>query len=74
VNQKQIAEMCKTHWKAYFPEAHAMLVQESRLEKEAQGSAKLTLAEMEALMLGGMDEKQAYSEASRLFVTTDPTK
>lgn len=74
MNEKQIAEMCKAHWRAYFPDSYKTLMDEDRLEKEAQASARLTLAEMDALMQAGMDEKQAYDEASKLFVTTDPMK
>lgn len=74
MSQMQIAEKCKAHWKAYFPDSYRTLVKEARLDKEAEASAKLTLAEMEVLMQGGMDQAQAYSEASKLFVTTDPMK
>lgn len=72
MNERQITEIAKQHWLEEYPSGYRQLAKEGRLEKEAIAAAKLTLAEMEAQMLVGATEQEAWESSRELFVLTDP--
>ena len=73
MNQLEMIEVTKAHWRQYHPESYAKLKQEGRLEKEAVACAKLTLAEMSVLeKTYGMSPMEAWQESRELFCLKDP--
>lgn len=68
MNIQQMAAQARDHWKQINPEIYRQMVEDKVLEKESEAAAKLTLAEMKTLMLGGATEQEAWQDSRKLFI------
>ena len=74
MNIPQMAAQAREHWKVTNPEIYQQMVEDGALELESEAAAKLTMKEMEALMLIGMSEQEAWQESRHLFIFKTATK
>ena len=73
MNRLEIIEVTKAHWRQYHPESYKQLMAESRLEKEANAAASLTLAEMDVLeKTYNMTPMESWQASRELFCLKDP--
>ena len=68
MNLPQMAAQAREHWKVTNPEIYKQMVEDGALIEESEASARLTMREMEALMLIGMSEQEAWQESRHLFI------
>ena len=68
MNIQQMAAQARDHWKVTNPEIYRQMVEDKALETESEAAAKLTMREMEALMLLKMSEQEAWQESRHLFI------
>lgn len=74
MTEQEIAAIARQHWKSVNPEIYQKMQENGDLEKESAAAARLTLREMNDLMLVGRSEAQAWQESRELFVLIDPVK
>jgi len=68
MNVPEMAALARDHWKKTDPELYQNLVKAGDLEKGSEAAAKLTLAEMKALMRIKIPEQEAWQESRHLFI------
>jgi hypothetical protein len=59
-------------WKTYYPKETSQLEKKGTLQREAEASAELTQLEMDALMLVGQTEAEAWQQARTLWILNNP--
>lgn len=72
MNVKEMAMIGLQHWNEVNPEFVKELAKKIDLQTELEASARLTLREMETLMLGGMSEAEAWQASREIFLLKDP--
>ncbi len=75
ITNLEMLQVTLDYWKGYYPERVKKLG-EARVMREAKACVKLTLKEMEAIMViaPGMTRYEAWTEARNLFCFQPPPK
>ena len=68
MNIPQMAAQAREHWKVTNPEIYQQMVEDGALVGESEAAARMTMREMEALMLIGRSEQEAWQESRHLFI------
>jgi len=68
MNIPQMAAMAREHWKVTNPKIYRQMVEDKALVGESEAAAKLTMREVQTLMLGGLTEQEAWQESRHLFI------
>jgi len=63
-----MAAQAREHWKVTNPEIYQQMVEDNALEACSEAAAKLTMSEMQTLMMGGMSQREAWQESRHLFI------
>lgn len=70
---KAMAQTALNHWTRNYPQ-EIRNSPKTWLQRQAEACAQLTRLEMDVLVAGGLDEKQAWTEARNLFCLKPPPK
>lgn len=70
---QEMAATAREHWKQY-PKTYKKMVKNGHLISESEAAARLTKSEMDALMLIGHTEAEAWQASRCLFILIDPAK
>ncbi|HOG20869.1 MAG TPA: hypothetical protein PKW37_10560 [Salinivirgaceae bacterium] len=62
MNIPQMAAQAREHWKVTNPEIYRQMVEDNALEECSEAAAKLTMREIQTLMLGGLTEQEAWQK------------
>jgi hypothetical protein len=68
MNIPEMAALARDHWQKTNPRVYRRMVSDNALVSESEAAVKLTLMEMNALMLLKKTEQEAWQESRHLFI------